>query len=121
MRLRGQSSVEFLVVLSVIMGLLVVMVIPALRQFEISLATAASRTALTGLDNEVFTGLRMVEKEGGRVDVVVSLLDRKTHAPVAVPDSLKSKIAFAIQSTLSPANSFSGYCASSASLIYCVV
>ena len=123
--MRAQGSIEFLFTLSVIMSLLVVILVPGLRAAELSIAAAATRTALSSSlassKDAYSTSVELVQKEGRRVDVVIGLVNRTTRAKIQLPDGLKNDVAFGIQSAIAPAKSFSGFCASSENYDYCVV
>ncbi|MBI5036575.1 hypothetical protein HZC09_04480 [Candidatus Micrarchaeota archaeon] len=118
---KAQASIEYLYVLVFLVGFIVAVVIPTVKEAELSIAIASVRLAITGYEAEnpdyfVTTLDYSVQENKVMLKPVVRSRDDGSNVPV--PDALKNKIISRLKPIapkLGPDN-----CAKASNYEYCV-
>ena len=120
---RAQAAVEYIFVLSLIVGFTVAVMVPASRELEFGIALAASRAALLNYaasHPEVGFASVGYTVQGRTVTLNPLVYDARTAEPTTMPDGMKADLRSALQSVLAPSRQAEGNCAQANNYEYCV-
>ena len=122
---RGQSSMEYVFALSLILGFVVALMISGMRESEFNFATGSARAAcvewVAGNASLEMASLEIIQ-DGRNVDFSPVIYYWGGGRLMKLPDDLKHAMALAIQRTAAPSSPEPpANCFSSVNFDYCVV
>lgn len=119
---RGQGAVEYLIVLVFLVGFIVSVLVPSVREGEVSVALASARAGAlnyTAAHPDVRLLALNYSVQGDRVTLEPQVYNASLGGEIAPPDGLSASMLAAI-ARLSPGSAADGTCAYLSNYDYCV-